>query len=559
MVEFKESKFYKLLQDFFINNDKETFIQFLAEFYNRTEGIIDKNIIQDELIKELRELYVEFNEKGIDENIVREKVNYFLENSAKIKDILAKLVINTNKIENNTEKLNIITTDIYLEESKLFDKNDISIALNDLFSKYNGGVINIKSGEYKFSNFEVPSNFLIQGRGKGSTILIPISETGECIRGKKTSYNASVRGVSIKSESYNKDLIGLSLNGFMYFTGEDIEVWNCGVGFDFNAKSTGCYYNKLYRSRSVGNAIGVRTVHNSGQTHRSNANTIEDIEIINSIEPLNIRSGNTNFVNKIKIETLNIKPQTPTLYIDGTEKEPSDRWAIIIGSTFNNYLNDIRAEFTGNLLNLGSSYGNYLSNLFLIYNGNKDDYETLSESPTNTWQTNNLTDVELGWSLPSIGSEYYYRRGRLGQKIVLPPQVKFTPRDTSGPPATGDIGDLRVDSLGRYWSGVGKNIFKQLAFVETPTNKVAGMLKYSRGTYTMSSQNIGSKSYLNFNISMPISVGDSAFITLSEFIPDGVIMTHRVTLNNVTVRLYNNTENSIILPQIIFTATRVMV
>ena len=81
MVEFKESKFYKLLQDFFINNDKETFIQFLAEFYNKTESIIDKNILQDELIKELRELYVEFNEKGIDDNIVREKVNYFLENN----------------------------------------------------------------------------------------------------------------------------------------------------------------------------------------------------------------------------------------------------------------------------------------------------------------------------------------------------------------------------------------------------------------------------------------------------------------------------------------------
>ena len=106
MVEFKESKFYKLLQDFFINNDKETFIQFLAEFYNRTEGIIDKNGTQDDLIKELRELYLEFNEKGIDENIVREKVNYFLENSVKIKDILAKLVINTNKIEDVNTKLN---------------------------------------------------------------------------------------------------------------------------------------------------------------------------------------------------------------------------------------------------------------------------------------------------------------------------------------------------------------------------------------------------------------------------------------------------------------------
>ena len=58
MIEFKESKFYKLLQDFFINNNKETFLQMLGEFYNRTEGIIDKNKIQDELIEELHELYL---------------------------------------------------------------------------------------------------------------------------------------------------------------------------------------------------------------------------------------------------------------------------------------------------------------------------------------------------------------------------------------------------------------------------------------------------------------------------------------------------------------------
>ena len=105
MVEFKESKFYKLLQDFFINNDKETFIQFLAEFYNRTEGIIIKNDTQDELIKELREMFLLFNEEGIDENIVREKVNYFVENNEKIQDIITKIIKNTNNIKNITSQL----------------------------------------------------------------------------------------------------------------------------------------------------------------------------------------------------------------------------------------------------------------------------------------------------------------------------------------------------------------------------------------------------------------------------------------------------------------------
>ena len=106
MSKFEESNFYKALQDFFINADKKTFLQFLAEFYNRTEAILDKNNIQDDLIKELRELYLEFNEKGIDENIVREKVNYFLENSVKIENINKKL----NKIDNKKlDKTAILT------------------------------------------------------------------------------------------------------------------------------------------------------------------------------------------------------------------------------------------------------------------------------------------------------------------------------------------------------------------------------------------------------------------------------------------------------------------
>ena len=112
MTKFEESNFYKSLQDFFINADKKTFLQFLAEFYNRTEGIINKDNIQDDLIKELRELYLEFNEKGIDENIVREKVNYFLENSLKINDIISKLNTNANKIEDVNTKLKANTNNI---------------------------------------------------------------------------------------------------------------------------------------------------------------------------------------------------------------------------------------------------------------------------------------------------------------------------------------------------------------------------------------------------------------------------------------------------------------
>ena len=132
MIEFKESKFYKLLQDFFINNNKETFLQMLAEFYNRTEGIIDKNKNQDDLIKELRELYLIFNEKGIDENIVREKVNYFLENNEKIKDIIAKLIINTNNIKNiNSQLDNIANKGTTVEVLERVTKEEINRQIAD--------------------------------------------------------------------------------------------------------------------------------------------------------------------------------------------------------------------------------------------------------------------------------------------------------------------------------------------------------------------------------------------------------------------------------------------
>ena len=108
MVEFQNTEFYKLLQDFFINNDKETFIQFLAEFYNRTNGIIDKNIIQDELIKELKEMFIKFNENGIDENVVREKIEYFLNNNSVIQNISSQIASNIIKIQNIKTNLDTI-------------------------------------------------------------------------------------------------------------------------------------------------------------------------------------------------------------------------------------------------------------------------------------------------------------------------------------------------------------------------------------------------------------------------------------------------------------------
>ena len=123
MLEFKESKFYKLLQDFSLNNDKETFLQLLGEFYNRTEGIIIKNDTQDELIKELRETFLQFNENGIDENIVREKVNYFIENSGEIQNIIVRTIKNRNKIDNINSEINNITNNI---DNNYYNKESVN-------------------------------------------------------------------------------------------------------------------------------------------------------------------------------------------------------------------------------------------------------------------------------------------------------------------------------------------------------------------------------------------------------------------------------------------------
>ena len=193
LSKFEESNFYKALQDFFINADKKTFLQFLAEFYNRTEGIIDKDNIQDELIKELRELYLELNEKGIDENIVREKVNYFLDNSLKIKDIISKLTTNTNNIENISSQMNDnihrIDEDI---KSKTNTKNlfivannldstgvtDVTEELQNLLNNYN--TVMLPSGTYKVSKILLRNNNYLYGENK-DTVIITSNTSGFAI------------------------------------------------------------------------------------------------------------------------------------------------------------------------------------------------------------------------------------------------------------------------------------------------------------------------------------------------------------------------------------------
>ena len=110
---------YNNLTNFYNVND-ENFKEFMAEFYKLTNEAIKKNEIQGDLIKELQRMFKEFNENGIDENTVREKVDYFINSSTIIRNIIKKINLNKEDIKNVNEKLEEIK-DIKL---KLDEKAD---------------------------------------------------------------------------------------------------------------------------------------------------------------------------------------------------------------------------------------------------------------------------------------------------------------------------------------------------------------------------------------------------------------------------------------------------
>ena len=254
MSKFEESNFYKALQDFFINADKKTFLQFLAEFYNRTEGIIDKNNIQDDLLKELRELYLEFNEKGIDENIVREKVNYFLENSLKIKDINSKLNANTNKIENINSQLDTKANEYYTDVVVLGCDNtgvkDISNILNNYDISKN--VLYFPKGIYKIDEvitFKkdvtlIGENAIIKGKAVNCN-GIKVTIKGFKFIDSYTS-SLSITNCDVVLENNIFENTGLSNELQISYQGCGVYLTNCNV----NIK-----HNEFYKTRGQGSII----------------------------------------------------------------------------------------------------------------------------------------------------------------------------------------------------------------------------------------------------------------------------------------------------------------
>ena len=246
MIGFTESNFYKALQDFFINNyDKDAFLEMLGEFYNRTEGIIDKNNVQDEIIKELRELYIEFNEKGIDENIVREKVDYFIENNIKIANIIEKIIKNTNNIKNINSQLNtkVNKNEVYLNDYNNSDivniksalelaetsgKNIIfdtitynveeNIILNGVNCDFRNGTINLNGNslilenDSSLINCNIVNGGVILRNGKNRINNITIKNFTTAITLDVGNYESFINNIRLENEENNANSIGILVN-----------------------------------------------------------------------------------------------------------------------------------------------------------------------------------------------------------------------------------------------------------------------------------------------------------------------------------------------------------
>ena len=218
MNNYVDSEFYRLIQDFFITRDKNTFIEFLGEFYNRTEEIINKNETQDEIIKELYDLYKKFNENGIDENIIIEKVNYFLENNVKVQNIIAEL------------KTIAINFDIKYPRltGETDDYNRFVRAYNDLKE---GQTLLLSNKTYEFNNQTIilDKNVNIKGSKKAYYDLTNktfVEKTGTILKNVKLVFKSrgySVENISVQAESID--------NAFEGNTGNcaDIVIKNCSA------------------------------------------------------------------------------------------------------------------------------------------------------------------------------------------------------------------------------------------------------------------------------------------------------------------------------------------
>lgn len=424
----------------------------------------------------------------------------------------------------------------------------------------NKGKIIAAAKTYDISEMiNLPPKVAFVGAGRSKTFIRPTFTSGNVFGSTSYKQKTRISDLTIKPDSYQYKLIGVNFTHFQYGTVERVDIYRCGVGFDFDG-TVGCYYNKVKESRTVSCAYGIRTKRGTGSS-RPNANEVNDVIILSPIIGVFHSSGNSNILRKIQIESLESVAPHPMVDPDGVTVTASDRWMLKITGGTGSRFEKLRAEFDGNLVSLSSTYGNFLKDFYCNFNGEKGTFIELEEAPTNPWQTNNLMDIELGSSLPTLRHSYYFRYSRLGQKFQLPPQISMTPRDTVGAPTTGEKGYIRMDANADLWVATAADSFKKVFYDAIASSTVRGPVKYHKASITLSDLSVPAKGYQSFNISTGgLQANDNVNVSTNIQVPDGLIVSPPYVdymTFNTKIRVYNITDNSITLPAGTWTAAYV--
>ena len=209
---------YNNLTNFYNVND-ENFKEFMAEFYKLTNEAIKKNEIQGDLIKELQRMFKEFNENGIDENTVREKVEYFLENNTKIKNIIKKINLNKDDIKNINSELEDIETQ---KASKLSVK-ELETRINSFTSLPSGSttgdaeLIDGRTGVFGYNYANIGTSIREQVKTilktKTFTKAITINDSFNGVLSCEVSF---LKGQSVKLKIENNGIFNDNLIHFGY-------------------------------------------------------------------------------------------------------------------------------------------------------------------------------------------------------------------------------------------------------------------------------------------------------------------------------------------------------
>ena len=262
---------YSNLVNFYNVND-ENFKEFMAEIYKEMLTTHrDVQYVKEHLTEEIVKILEKYLVDGKFNINIEEKVNEFLENNQEIKDINAKLIINTSNIENittqleqNTKYLNNIGFNFIEQGGVKGDYGNNRQVLQTLIKTLNtmgGGTIFIPEGIYYFErvsnnadySIKILSNVSIRGAGRGRTVL-------KCGRNEDTSFyslfwncDQGIIKTNMKFEDFTVDMSDMA--------SKDVPYSHKGKAFYIQ-----CNTNSVYRDLELigtpSTALGIDFLNN---------------------------------------------------------------------------------------------------------------------------------------------------------------------------------------------------------------------------------------------------------------------------------------------------------